>query len=286
MAGWFSFAWYGATAGDLLAAEVVETWLDEAGIPHDRAVAPTLGEGVDALTVDPSGYTHLVFVCGPFGRGEPATTLLDRFAGARRIGVDLTMLQPTATWQPFDLLLERDSDRIARPDLALLAEVDPVPVVALVLVHEQKEHPGGRHAEVHAVLREALTASPVAVIEVDTCFDPPNNGGLRTPEQVVAVLSRTDVVVTTRLHGLVLGLRAGVPVLCVDPVEGGAKVARQAAALEWPVLVPDEVTVYSVLNALEVCLAPGATSLARAAASAAAERLAPVRTVFLAEVGG
>jgi len=46
------------------------------------------------------------------------------------------------------------------------------------------------------------------------------------------------VVVTTRLHGLVLGLKQGVPVLAVDPVAGGAKVAAQAAAWGWPVLLP------------------------------------------------
>lgn len=284
--GWFSFPWYGATAGDLLAAGVVEGWLDQAGVPYDRAVAATLGGTVDALQVDPGDYTHLVFVCGPFGRGEPATTLLDRFPQATRIGVDLTMLQPTTDWQPFDLLLERDSERAARPDLALLAEVPAVPVVALVLVHAQQEHPGGRHAEVHAVVREALAATSCAVVEVDTCFDPPNAGGLTSPEQVVAVLSRADAVVTTRLHGLVLGLRSGVPVVAVDPVAGGAKVARQAAVLDWPVLLPEQLTADAVRTALDACLAPGARAQARAAASAAAQALSPTRAAFLAELQG
>lgn len=34
-------------------------------------------------------------------------------------------------------------------------------------------------------------------------------------------------MLTTRLHGLVLVLRLGVPVLAVDPVDGGAKSARR-----------------------------------------------------------
>jgi len=38
------------------------------------------------------------------------------------------------------------------------------------------------------------------------------------------------------LHGLVLALKNGIPVLAVDPVAGGAKVAAQAAAWDWPVL--------------------------------------------------
>jgi Polysaccharide pyruvyl transferase len=52
------------------------------------------------------------------------------------------------------------------------------------------------------------------------------------------VIARADVVVTTRLHGLVLALTQGMPVLAVDPVAGGAKVATQAAAWGWPVLLP------------------------------------------------
>lgn len=59
-----------------------------------------------------------------------------------------------------------------------------------------------------------------------------------TAAQVEAVLTRTDVVVTTRLHGLVLALKQGVPALAVDPVSGGAKVAAQAATWGWPVLLP------------------------------------------------
>jgi hypothetical protein len=49
-----------------------------------------------------------------------------------------------------------------------------------------------------------------------------------------------DVVVTDRLHGMVLALRAGVPALAVDPVEGGAKVTAQAHACGWPAVVGAE----------------------------------------------
>jgi hypothetical protein len=49
-----------------------------------------------------------------------------------------------------------------------------------------------------------------------------------------------DAVVTTRLHGLALGLKAGVPVLAVDPVAGGGKVTAQGAALGWPVFAAED----------------------------------------------
>ena len=47
---------------------------------------------------------------------------------------------------------------------------------------------------------------------------------------------------TTRLHGLVLALKNGVPAVAIDTVAGGAKVARQADALGWPVLAADSLT--------------------------------------------
>ena len=39
------------------------------------------------------------------------------------------------------------------------------------------------------------------------------------------LVSRLEVVVTTRLHGLVLALRAGVPALAIDPAAGRAAAA-------------------------------------------------------------
>jgi hypothetical protein len=287
VAGWFSFPWYGATAGDLLAAVVVGNWLDEAGCPYDVALVETLGTGVDAMTVDAMRYTHLVFVCGPLGEGEPVLGLLQRFKHARTIGLDLTMLHPIEQWQPFDLLLERDSDRTARPDISLLADVPELPVIALVLAHEQKEYPLGRHREVHETARAALAAFDAAVVEVDTCLDPPNAQGLSSPAKVLAVLSRADAVVTTRLHGLVLALKVGVPVVAIDPVANGAKVARQAAALGWnEVLVPEQTTIESVTAALVRCLELDAKPRAQACAHAAADALAEVRETFLNELVG
>jgi polysaccharide pyruvyl transferase WcaK-like protein len=43
-----------------------------------------------------------------------------------------------------------------------------------------------------------------------------------------------DLVITTRLHGAVLALKNGVPVLALDSVRGGAKVLRQMQTIDWP----------------------------------------------------
>ena len=64
------------------------------------------------------------------------------------------------------------------------------------------------------------------------------NGGMPADFDVAQHgLTRLRVAV---LHGLVFALSQAVPALAVDPVAGGGKVAAQAAAWEWPAVVPAE----------------------------------------------
>ena len=83
-----------------------------------------------------------------------------------------------------------------------------------------------------------LSSLDCARLELETRLDVRDWRLCATPAQLESVLSRLDLVVTDRLHGMVLALRAGVPALAVDPVEGGAKVTAQARACGWPALVP------------------------------------------------
>jgi hypothetical protein len=77
-----------------------------------------------------------------------------------------------------------------------------------------------------------------------------------------------------RLHGLVLALRAGVPVLAVDPVAGGGKVTAQAAAWDWPaVLAAEQVTEQSLLDERwDWCRSPAGRSEALRAAALGMEQ--------------
>jgi hypothetical protein len=59
----------------------------------------------------------------------------------------------------------------------------------------------------------------------------------RTPDQLESIIKRLDVVVTSRMHGLVLALKNGVPALAVGPIAEGAKVSAQAAAWSWPAVM-------------------------------------------------
>lgn len=285
VAGWFSFEGMGATAGDLLARDVACEWLREAGRSVDVAHAPPFGGGVDWRSVDPAGYEEVVFVCGPFGNGPPLDGFLERFQAARLIGLDVSLLEPLEAWDPFDLLWERDSSRTSRPDISFAARSREVPVVGVVLVHPQREYEGGMHEEVGGAIRRLLEARELAAVEIDTRLDH-NSTGLRSPGEVEALIARADVVVTTRLHGLVFALRNAVPALVIDPIAGGAKVRRQADTVGWPVAFnADEISDTVLERALDRCLSDEMRTEAARCRDRARDRLAGVREELLATLG-
>lgn len=263
VAGWFSFELMGASAGDLMARDLACAWLHDAAMPYDVALAPPFQGGVDWRGVDPDDYSHLLFVCGPMGNGPPVDEMLQRFAAATRVGLNLTMLHRLDEWNPFDLLWERDSSAAARPDLAMAATVPSVPVVGLILIDQQPEYGSrDRRGDVDVAFDRLLNAREAAVVPIDTRLDE-NKTGLRTPAEVATLIARLDVVLTTRLHGTVLAIKAGVPPLVVDTVSGGAKVSRQAERLGWPALLKvDELTDEALERTFSWCL----TSEARSAA--------------------
>ena len=117
---------------------------------------------------------------------------------------------------------------------------------------------------------------------IDTRLDE-NEVGLRTPGEVEALIARMDVLVTTRLHGLVLALKNGVPVIAVDAVPGGGKISRQCSLVGWPnVFTLDRLDPESFGSALHYALSPEARSKARACALQALGALETVRSRLLA----
>ncbi|WP_262697986.1 MULTISPECIES: polysaccharide pyruvyl transferase family protein [Streptomyces] len=239
LTGWFSFVDGEVTAGDALALRRVRACLDRRGIPYD--VAWSAGYRPDALHLSEAAghpYTHLVFLCGP-AHGRQVEELHRSFPSCVRIAVGTSVIDASApAVTGFHHVLPRDAPGGVRPvrDLAAGATTGPgVPVVGVVLTHGQGEYADARrHAEVATALTRWLAAKDCACVELTTRLDAHDWRLCTTAGQFESVLRRLDLVVTDRLHGLVLALRAGVPALAVDPVAGGAKVSAQARALSWP----------------------------------------------------
>jgi Polysaccharide pyruvyl transferase. len=276
--GWFSFLHGEATAGDVLAAEAVQQALETAGIPCDTAWSPVFRP--DALhldATDPTCYSHLVFACGPVharrpapGIPSPLLALHLRFAAVRRIAVGVSVEDPgDPAVTGFHRILPRDGPSVERPAVDLAARVPPVdrvPLVGVVLAAEQHEYgERRRHGRTAEALGDWLRGLDAARVPMDTRLDTRDWRLPATPGQLHSLLARLDVVLTTRLHGLVLALRAGVPALAVDPVRGGAKVTAQARALGWPAVLQSELAVPSELGHWwDWCLSEDGLSRARA----------------------
>jgi hypothetical protein len=282
VAGWFSFEGMGASAGDVLVRDLACAWLARAGVAHDVANAPPFPGGVDWRDADPARYDVVLFVCGPFGDGPPVAELLEKFRGRRLVGLDLTMLEPLERFDPFDRLWERDSSRTARPDLAFATAPARVPVVGVVLIDTQPEYgTRDRSGVAHGKIEVLLAGREVAALRIDTRLDR-NAAGLKSAAEVESLIARTDAVITTRLHGLVLALKCGVPAVAIDSVQGGGKVRRQAETLGWPVHLAAEVTAGELRAALDHALTEDARRAARACRDRAARAAAEVGEELIA----
>lgn len=247
VAGYFSYRSGGATFGDTEAMRVVTHWLAGAGVPYHLAGHEDYGyAGVNLETVDPKAYTHFVFVCGPW-KPERYGRLLDRFKHCTRIGVDLSIQHAK---HGFDVCLPRDYLNQANPDLAFVSPVPTLPLVGVALVHKQSEYgERQRHKRVRAIVTSYLARGEIAAIPLDTRHIQ-NPTGVTHAAAYENLVRRLDVVITTRMHGLVFAIKSGTPVVAIDPVAGGAKVSAQGRALGWPVLDGDSLDEQGLADAV------------------------------------
>jgi hypothetical protein len=272
-----------STVGDIEVLREVECQLAASSMPWD--VAP-LAKGMcrfnsdwlDVRTVNPLEYTHLLVVCGPFWRPYYLRSKvdLDAFAHCTRIGVNLSMIDPLGSYNPFDRLIGRDNDEWTRPDISFLRHTEKVPVAGLCLVRAQREY-GERqkHDKAGNLLRGLARRNGLALIELDTEWPEERNmSGLASPEAFESVCARIDVMLTTRLHGTVLSLKNGIPVIAIDAISDGGKVLRQAQAVDWPEAFSiDQVTDDILDAALARCLQPSGRERARLSAAKARQLL-------------
>ena len=102
--------------------------------PFQDSISPDMAE--------PHSYTHLIVVCGPCWPGllQNHNFDIDQYRHCKRIGINLTMVEPLSQWNPFDALIERDSDAAARPDLAFMVKTESIAVLGRCLIRNQEEY--------------------------------------------------------------------------------------------------------------------------------------------------
>lgn len=279
-----------STVGDLEVLHEIEAHLAGMGLHYAiAAYSAKVSRGnpdwVDARTVDPQHFGHLIVVCGPFFPALFAKErdLFARFAHCTWIGVNLSMILDVQEFNPFDALLERDSERTIRPDLSFLQLPSKVAVVGLCLASRQPEYGAKQnHALAEAKLRALIARSGVAVVTLDTRWpEARNSQATANASQFESLCARVDVMLTTRLHGTVLALKNGVPVIAVDAIAGGDKLTSQAKRVGWPeIYAADSVSSADLDAALARCLQPEARVRAMDCARQAAADLADFGAEF------
>ncbi len=227
--GWASFRHGESTPVDVLGMRRIDAALSAAAVPHDLAWSPPYRPGgVNYEEVDPARYSHVVFAGGR-AHGWQVLEVHRRFAHCWRIAVGVSVDDPDdETIVGFDQVLARDHTGIATPDLAIEVPTDDVLVVGVILEESTRS----------STLTRWIAGLDCGRVPLDPRLASSDWERCATPDQFTSILSHLDVVVTNRLSGLVLALRAGVPALAVDPVDGGGAVTAQADALGWPALVP------------------------------------------------
>jgi hypothetical protein len=199
--------------------------------------------------------------------------------------VNLSLLQSLDVWNPFSLLIERDSSGKNNPDITLYADPPAVPVAGIILSHKQKEY-GNKslHEFANGAIEQLLNKVQVARVPIDTSLLD-NSGGLRTSGEVESLIAKMDLVITTRLHGTALAIKNGIPVIPIDPIAGGAKITWQVKALNWPIIFnADSLDENKLSEAFNYCLTPGARIKAMECAAVAVKKIEDLKESFLTQL--
>lgn len=256
-------AWWGsipgghATIGDALALRAVAIWAARHGLsPVIAATRETTFMSiptVDWRNTDPEDIAAFCFVCGPLMLTDTLRAMMKRFEDRPRLALGVSVLHPSwFGW--FDDIFVRDSDTATgfdfapadvnqlaalfpgRPEPAATAEGTQGLRMGVCLRGPQMEYGGienSRHdnvAQSISALRPALAAR---WHDVDTVYHREKN----PLANMAAAFPQSDLVITTRMHGALMALAYARPVIAIDQIAGGRKVARLLGKIGFPFLL-------------------------------------------------
>ncbi|OEO28007.1 hypothetical protein VW23_006810 [Devosia insulae DS-56] len=231
----------GATLGDLMAVDNFSQDLRAAGVEHAVISGQMDWSGhlrVESPFMLKPKARALVFVCGPLTNDPHLVDVLAVHRNARKLAVGVSVLaQQPGIVDRFDVVVARDGTDSATFDLAVSSVVPPtvqphLRTVGLCFRGAQQEYgTASLHDRAEGLLRELAAKRGLDVRIIDTVLRPDN-----TPTDIRNAFAAVDCVFTTRMHGALLSLAAGKPVLAVDQVPGSAKVLSVVGATGWPFL--------------------------------------------------
>ncbi len=259
IASWATLGSRHATVGDLLAVRVVVNELRRNGLSAYHVLEgepmPGLGEG------------FRIWVCGPVDFSyDKQQAVLGRDGAGWIVSSASVIRSMEATPVLADLSTARDlAGSTAKADFAILAPATAKARRAAVMLRgHQPEYRQDHsiHLSVERGVRDALRSTGHFPLALGTaCPD-----GL-DPEVAAAgiedLFSSSDVVITSRLHGIIHALRAGKYPVVIDEIVNGGKVSACALAFGIPFLLPGEDFARQVVSAIESCRCRSAEEVAQ-----------------------
>jgi hypothetical protein len=239
---WGSYGFKGGpTMGDLLAVNNLSSRLHQRGIVHAVISHPELQipghlPVEDIYSIKP--VRRVVLVCGPITDSRDLSDLLSVHRHAIKIAAGVSVLANHARMnRRFHHIVGRDGIDPSYFDLAISKTVEPAgnrrfETVGVCLRGPQSEYGTRRAGMAHqaeATFNNAARELALRPLEIDTVLSPQNGAGA-----IHAGFAASDIVLTTRMHGALLALAAGKPVIAIDQVPGGAKVSAVIGKTGWP----------------------------------------------------
>jgi hypothetical protein len=238
IASWATIDHRHATIGDRLAVQVVIDALGRAGVP----TALPSRDQFRAGQLDLSEQAILVWVCGPIDFSyDKQQEILGR-NGTGWVITDATLIT-TDLSAPVQADISTIRDGPGRPtsaDFAVLAPPENAAQIAAVILRghqpEYRQAPSVHH-DVEAAVAAALNATLHYQVPLSTRNQPGIPPG-KAAAALEFLLQIAAVVITSRLHGIVHAVRAGVLPIVIDEIIGGGKITACATAFGLPVLSP------------------------------------------------
>lgn len=245
---WGSYGYKGGpTVGDLMAvnnlsAKLGQRRVEHAVVSHPELRIPGHVPVTDLYAIKPAA--KVVFVCGPITHSQDLQDLLSNQGGAIKIAVGVSILANQARMNSqFHHIVARDGADPSYFDLAISRTIEPTGCdrfeTAGVCVRGPQGEYGhnreGMFRRAEAIIQDALRHGSLRPKTIDTVLSAVNS-----PEAIHAGFSSSDIVLTTRMHGALLALAAGKPVIAIDQVPGGAKVSSVVRKTGWPFVLQAE----------------------------------------------
>lgn len=237
LCGWFSVEKGQATSGDILCLNVIIGWLKKWNFEFEIIYSKkTGGKGFKNY---PKDYFNLqIFICGPIdGSYSVQKELFEWFKGAWYFWSN-SIINRTESMHNLNTIF-RDGAEKTYPDFSLLYTNETSPFILSILRGKQKEY-GVENClsdYVQNVVGEVLEEGGYFFDNINTELDCSSQQMLRKSMAIERFISSADLIITTRLHGFIHGLRSGRLVIAIDQIKNGAKLATMCNQIDWPYFI-------------------------------------------------